>query len=75
MGNERWGRRGWNGNGEHISARNRRGVTGRTIEYAPGSSPNETEGLAERPIDPRELGRDRGRGGENGEERWDPLDI
>ena len=39
------------------------------------SSPNETDGLEDRPIDPRELGLERGRGGERGEDRWDPLDI
>ncbi len=44
-------------------------------QYAPLSSPNETDGLEERAIDPREFGLERGRGGERGEDRWDPLDI
>ena len=39
------------------------------------SSPNDTDGLDERPRDPREDGRDNERGGERGEVRWEPLDI
>lgn len=38
-------------------------------------SPNDTDGLDERPVDPREDGRDEERGGESGEVRWEPLDI